>query len=81
MGTDFENVRMRTSVAKIRPLPGGACYEAKVTHIYDSNGKEILNPGSPEYWGFAWGMTNNEAHKQAEEMALEKLKSHLLRKD
>lgn len=74
MDIDFENLRMRTLVEKIRPLAGGACYEAKVTHIYDSDGHKILNPSSPEYWGFPWGMNYEDAHRQAEEMALKKLK-------
>lgn len=81
MGIDFENIRMRTLVEKIRPLPGGASYESKVTNIYGSDGEEILNPTSPEYWGFSWGMTSEEARQQAEKMALEKLKNYLSRKD
>jgi hypothetical protein len=81
MDIDFENMRMLTLVEKIRPLPGGACYEAKVTNIYGSDGEEILNPAYPEYWGFSWGMTSKEASQQAEQMALEKLKNPSLRKD
>ncbi|EBB7619382.1 hypothetical protein JP72_24730 [Salmonella enterica subsp. enterica serovar Senftenberg] len=66
MNTGVENTLMRTSVSEIRPLPGGECYEAKVTHIYDSQGNEIPLPESCHGWGMAWGKTETEAREKAE---------------
>lgn len=75
MNFERSDIRMRTPVEKIRPLPGGKSYEAKVTNLYGPDGKEILHPQKNIYWsGIFWGHTSQEAQQKAENDAFEALK-------
>lgn len=74
MNLERSDIRMRTPIEKIRPLPGGQSYEAKVTNIYGPDGKEILHPQKSIYWsGIFWGHTSQEAQKLAEDDACKTL--------
>lgn len=75
MTFNFEQVRMRTTVVEMKPFTSGEKYEAKVTNIYGSDGDEISLPEGWSVWGFAWGKSFHEAKENAENNAINKLKT------
>ncbi|WP_121932778.1 MULTISPECIES: hypothetical protein [unclassified Enterobacter] len=75
MALEFEQLRMHTTVHRIRPLPSGEEYEAKVTNVNDHDENEIPLPKDHSVWGLAWGKSYKEAEEKAVNRAINLLKS------
>jgi hypothetical protein len=68
---------MDIRITEIRPLPGGACYEAKVLDIFISAGsgrKPAPRPPGMPFWSLGFGHTRQEAQESAVMAALKELK-------